>query len=108
MPFRPIDLPIDDDDCSEESSGMRQGEEETKDEPKKKAKDEEEFSFDPVSQNMIGIESSEHNVDLGGGILYKLGCENISDGRQTLDLSKVISFGCSSKCTFFLLSSDSE
>ena len=61
---------------------------------------------------MIGIDTFEEDEEIGGGIIYKLGVKK-SESEQNLlnlDLSKVVSFGCSSICTFILYKSpdDSE
>ena len=57
---------------------------------------------------MIGIDSSEdcfkdEEDDCLKGSIYKLGV-NI-DGNKDFDGKNILSFGCSSKCTFFLMKS---
>ena len=109
MPHRPYDTdPWEDEDdeieiqeFDDEGNLIPAVKEQFDDEEKKEV--EEKISVDDKAINMIGIDSSEDCFT--GGILYKLG---VKEGAQTIDASKVRSFGCSSNATFFCLKSSAS
>ena len=52
---------------------------------------------------MIGLDScSKKEENVFKESIFRLGVSN-KDGKQVLDNSKILSFGCSEKCTFILL-----
>ena len=110
MPYRPYDVlgSEDEDDNengitdSDDEDNQNSGSEEEKKSEEKKAVAEK-ISVDEKAVNMIGIDSSEDCF--AGGILYKLA---VKEGAQTVDISRVQSFGCSSNATFFCLKSSAS
>ena len=69
MPFRPIDIDVPDPNQEEEETKEENDEEEEKTRP-------EPYSGCEKALNMIGVQSSVMENEVGGGIIYKLGGEN--------------------------------